>query len=671
MKIIPIKKKDSKLKFMRPNPNQKRLTQVKSPKKFNPKLSPLSNNNNKSFLITDTDISTRKTSDSLFNNKNRQKSNKNVNFVYKKNINRPKISIKLMKNERNNVNLKTEGSRRTLAHSSSTGFLNKFGRINNNNNNYDTNNNYFNIETNDNWILSPKKNNNNYKIFTQGIRDMQSQPKRQTRPQPQSSQNLNFKSKLKNINIYSITNLDSYVDNYNNNNNNINNKKDERYISPKKKTKKAEIINIEDLLLLDENFIEVINSIPTNFNISNNCFEFINIYINSSLICNFEKYFTDYQTKTIIHISIMIMIFNIIITYHISFIPQFLNTCDKFLINLLILSHKSFLLICQLISNVVSSSEQENIWVIKLRKMLEESITPLNVNDEDFISFLSLKKLKLVNDTKFNSLIEIKYYTVQIKKYLQLLLNIMNNNDNLKNDFCNLFKNIDNLSFNILYEFYNTKVLKIINKNASVTGKNASSYGGIMSINNVKAPYLPNKSNKKFTLVLDLDETLIAFKVDPNQENKGLLKFRPGLDYFLLKMKIFYEIIVFTSATQEYADPIENCIEQNEKYFDARLYRQHTIIYENDFVKDISRIGRDLDKIIIVDNMPQNFRLQKENGIFIKPFWGDDVFDTALFSLADILEKIYMQFDDVRKGIYYFKDEIINKVTSNFSKKKK
>ena len=658
---------------MRPNPNQKRLTQVKSPKKFNPKLSPLSNNNNKSFLITDTDISTRKTSDSLFNNKNRQKSNKNVNFVYKKNINRPKISIKLMKNERNNVNLKTEGSRRTLAHSSSTGFLNKFCRINNNNNNYDTNNDYFNIETNENWILSPKKNNNNYKIFTQGIRDMQSQPKRQTRPQPQSSQNLNFKSKLKNINIYSITNLDSYVDNYNNNNNNnnINNKKNKKYISPNKKTKKAEIINIEDLLLLDENFIEVINSIPTNFNISNNCFEFINIYINSSLICNFEKYFTDYQTKTIIHISIMIMIFNIIITYHISFIPQFLNTCDKFLINLLIISHKSFLLICQLISNVVSSSEQENIWVIKLRKMLEESITPLNVNDEDFISFLSLKKLKLVNDTKFNSLIEIKYYTVQIKKYLKLLLNIMNNNDNLKNDFCNLFKNIDNLSFNILYEFYNTKVLKIINKNASVTGKNASSYGGIMSINNVKAPYLPNKSNKKFTLVLDLDETLIAFKVDPNQENKGLLKFRPGLDYFLLKMKIFYEIIVFTSATQEYADPIENCIEQNEKYFDARLYRQHTIIYENDFVKDISRIGRDLDKIIIVDNMPQNFRLQKENGIFIKPFWGDDVFDTALFSLADILEKIYMQFDDVRKGIYYFKDEILNKVTSNFSKKKK
>jgi Dullard-like phosphatase family protein len=129
-----------------------------------------------------------------------------------------------------------------------------------------------------------------------------------------------------------------------------------------------------------------------------------------------------------------------------------------------------------------------------------------------------------------------------------------------------------------------------------------------------------------------------------------------------------YEIIVFTSATKEYADPIENSIEQNEKYFDARLYRHHTIIYENDFVKDISRIGRPLDSIIIVDNMPQNFRLQKENGIFIKPFWGDDIFDTALFSLADILEKIHNQFDDVRHGIYFYKDEILNKVTSNFFK---
>ena len=68
--------------------------------------------------------------------------------------------------------------------------------------------------------------------------------------------------------------------------------------------------------------------------------------------------------------------------------------------------------------------------------------------------------------------------------------------------------------------------------------------------------------------------------------------------------------------------------------------------------------------------MPQNFRLQKENGIFIKPFWGEDDYDNALSSLSEILENIHNQFDDVRDGISFFKDEILNKVTSNFSKRK-
>jgi hypothetical protein len=36
--------------------------------------------------------------------------------------------------------------------------------------------------------------------------------------------------------------------------------------------------------------------------------------------------------------------------------------------------------------------------------------------------------------------------------------------------------------------------------------------------------------------------------------------------------------------------------------------------------------------------MPQNFRLQKENGIFIKTFYGDDTNDTALFELTPILK---------------------------------
>ena len=157
-------------------------------------------------------------------------------------------------------------------------------------------------------------------------------------------------------------------------------------------------------------------------------------------------------------------------------------------------------------------------------------------------------------------------------------------------------------------------------------------------------------------------------KLNMNNQNEGILKVRPGIIEFLENVGRFYEIVIFTAATQEYADTLIDEIEEDKIYFDYRLYRQHTIIINNEFVKDLRRIGRPLDKMIIVDNMPQNFRLQKENGIFIKAFWGNDQNDKALFYLGEILEEIAVKFQDVRNGIVMYKDDIMNKVTSTMQR---
>ena len=101
--------------------------------------------------------------------------------------------------------------------------------------------------------------------------------------------------------------------------------------------------------------------------------------------------------------------------------------------------------------------------------------------------------------------------------------------------------------------------------------------------------------------------------------------------------------------------------------FDHRLYRDHAVIIDNDFVKDLGRIGRPLDKIIIVDNMPQNFKLQKENGIMIKAFWGEDNYDRALIDLIPILVNIAEEGGDVRKGLEKYKDDILKKISSSIS----
>ena len=39
-----------------------------------------------------------------------------------------------------------------------------------------------------------------------------------------------------------------------------------------------------------------------------------------------------------------------------------------------------------------------------------------------------------------------------------------------------------------------------------------------------------------------------------------------------------------------------------------RLYRHHTVKDGNVYIKDLSRIGRELSKIIIIDNMADNFK---------------------------------------------------------------
>ena len=489
------------------------------------------------------------------------------------------------------------------------------------------------------------------------------------RKQPNLLENYRTAKLIKHYNHFNTFNEKSVNENNNINNNNIS----FYYDTSKEYSKREEFINIEDLLILEEKFNDVLLSVKSKHNTPNECFELLNSYQQSSVYNNFENYFNSVESKNIVHSSLMYLIFNVIICYHFSFDIPFFDSCYKYLENILEINHKTFLLLCNIISNKISSSSTDNIWVDKLRSMLKENLEHIELNNKEYISFLmELKNINFKNPSS-NDLLEIKFYTIKIEKYLQLFLNTISNNNPLKSEFYFLFENLLSITANKLLHFFKSKIIRVINQNASVAGIESMESQNLFSdIDTIKVevPYLKNKCNKKFSLVLDLDETLISFKLEPGDENKGTIRFRPYLDSFLQKVKEKYEIIVFTSGTKDYADPLEDAIEQEENYFDARLYRQHTVAYGKDIVKDISRIGRPLDKICIVENMPQNYRLQKENGILIKSFYGDDIYDTALYSLGDILMKIANEFNDIRKGIAKYKNEILNNVTSNLSKKK-
>ena len=218
-----------------------------------------------------------------------------------------------------------------------------------------------------------------------------------------------------------------------------------------------------------------------------------------------------------------------------------------------------------------------------------------------------------------------------------------------------------------------------INNNSSLNNACGSAV-----VNNIKEipPYLPAINPKyKFTLVLDIDETMIHFFFT---YINGMFFVRPYCFEFLNEINKYYEIVTFTAGTKEYADNILNLLDINNNLIKYRLYRQHTTIMGCSVFKDLSKLGRDLNRIIIIDNLKDNFKLQPNNGLFIKT-WTSDVNDNQFHDLGRILKDIVLlDIKDVRPVLEKINDDIkisrniinpyanvdINKIVSNLIIKK-
>lgn len=112
---------------------------------------------------------------------------------------------------------------------------------------------------------------------------------------------------------------------------------------------------------------------------------------------------------------------------------------------------------------------------------------------------------------------------------------------------------------------------------------------------------------------------------------------RPGAENFIKTLAQYYELVVFTASCQNYADQIINYIDP-EKHIKYRLYRESCTSFSGCFVKDLSKIGRDLQRVIIVDNSPSAYMLQPYNAIAITD-WIDDAEDRELDTIMDFLIK--------------------------------
>ena len=471
--------------------------------------------------------------------------------------------------------------------------------------------------------------------------------------------NNNIKLNNNNNNIYNINTFSK-----NGSSNDLN--KYEKEINFYKENKNIKSINlkIEDLILLIKKLDDIIYGIKDEENIfeggiSNECFEYLIFYCNSSL---FEENFLFLNFKNndniIITSSINLLIFMIILSYDISYYPNYFQNFRLILNkNFLLLKINFFLLIETILSFLINNNNYNNkneILMQKLNNIVNNNLKIINNNN---------------NENNFDSISKINHNCREIVNNIKFILNQYKNNIN--NEFIKVFNILSKISLKNLSKFYFEKIFKIQNKNRSISYYSKYSNKIINEVimhKNKSVPFIKEKLKKKFSLVLDLDETLINMKIKNNEINNYILHYRPYLQNFLYTLKSYFEIILFTSASNKYADPILNEIEKNHKYFDFKLYREHTIIINNEIIKNLNLLGRDLKKICIVDNISKNFQLNKDNGILIYPYYYENhKKDTALLELKKILLKIYNYFDDIREGIKYYKNDILMNVSCNIN----
>ena len=241
---------------------------------------------------------------------------------------------------------------------------------------------------------------------------------------------------------------------------------------------------------------------------------------------------------------------------------------------------------------------------------------------------------------------------------------IINSNDNNKNDkIINTNRNTrrksikkikidskiknsrNNISVNSLRN--TTKINNKIEINKDIDNNNNDKRDNSEAIN---APYIKNELNKKFCLVLDIDETL-SHMIKLPFGNYFLV--RPGVMDLLKELYSYYEIDIFTAALKHYADNILNKLDRDNIYISYRLYRCHCSYEDGKSVKKLSLIGRDLNKIVFVDDLKRNAKYNMKNLALVSK-WIDDVYDNEIINLKNKLKFIAMcgKYDeDITQGL--------------------
>jgi len=160
-----------------------------------------------------------------------------------------------------------------------------------------------------------------------------------------------------------------------------------------------------------------------------------------------------------------------------------------------------------------------------------------------------------------------------------------------------------------------------------------------------------NPTSLKHCLVLDLDETLVHSSFRPVNKCDFVLNInmdgimhkvyvlkRPGVDEFLEEMAKYYELVIFTASLDKYANPLLDLLDP-KGLVTGRLFREHCTRRGQMYIKDLDRLGRRMERTLIIDNSPYSYALHPNHAVPILS-WFDDDNDRELLDMSQFLREL-------------------------------
>lgn len=167
-------------------------------------------------------------------------------------------------------------------------------------------------------------------------------------------------------------------------------------------------------------------------------------------------------------------------------------------------------------------------------------------------------------------------------------------------------------------------------------------------------PPPPAPYQRPLTLVLSLEDLLVHSEW--SQKHGWRTAKRPGVDYFLGYLSQYYEIVLFSSNYMMYSEKIAEKLDPLHAFISYNLYKEHCVYKDHVHIKDLSKLNRDVNKVIIIDTDPNSYKLQPENAIPMQPWTGEN--DDKLIQLIPFLEYLAtQQVSDVKPILNSFNDK--------------